>query len=225
MPNPRPHRVTLDVLAEQLEARPSETILDIGCGTGAVAGALARRKLSLCGIDPQRPLIEAARVAYPDVEFTIGKAVSLPYETGRFRHAFMLNALHHVPAAEMLRALREALRVVRDRVVIIEPLAEGPFFEVIRIVDDETELRALAQAALTRGIDDGLFKLETTFEWEDLRHYDTIEAIGKRIIAADPERQAVVLQKLDEIARAAAPFQSGDTFVLPQPHRAHVLKN
>ena len=35
-------------------------------------------------------------------------------------------------------------------VYVAEPLAEGNFFELTRMVDDETEVRAAAQAALAK---------------------------------------------------------------------------
>ena len=39
---------------------------------------------------------------------------------------------------------------------VAEPLAEGEFFELTRMVDDETEVRAAAQAALAEASDAGL---------------------------------------------------------------------
>ena len=44
---------------------------------------------------------------------------------------------------------------------IAEPLAEGAFFELTRMVDDETEVRAGAQAALARAADAGLERATT----------------------------------------------------------------
>lgn len=50
-----------DALVEAVATRPASRILDIGCGTGSVVRALARRGHRCTGIDISEAMIEAAR--------------------------------------------------------------------------------------------------------------------------------------------------------------------
>ncbi len=50
-----------DALVEAVAAQPASRILDIGCGTGSVVRALARRGHRCTGIDISEAMIEAAR--------------------------------------------------------------------------------------------------------------------------------------------------------------------
>jgi len=61
-----------------------------------------------------------------------------------------MKSFHHLPVAAMRPALTEAARVLAPggRLVAVEPLPEGTFFELTRLADDETEVRAAAYAAL-----------------------------------------------------------------------------
>jgi SAM-dependent methyltransferase len=51
-----------------LEPAPA-TVLDAGCGTGRVAVELARRGITVVGVDVERLMLEHARRAAPDVEW------------------------------------------------------------------------------------------------------------------------------------------------------------
>ncbi len=86
----------------------------------------------------------------------------------------------------MRAALREAVRVSAGPVLVIEPLAEGSFFEAVRLVDDETEVRALAQAALTDAITAGDVTLVRMEEYEDHRAFSGPEALLRKIVEVDP---------------------------------------
>lgn len=125
-------------------------VLDIGCGQGALARRLLREGLAVTGIDPAPDAIAAAQETAPEARFTVAGAEALPFDPGRFDACIFLNSLHHVPVPLMGQALREALRVLRPggEVIVIEPLAEGPYFEVMRPVEDETEIRRAAMAAI-----------------------------------------------------------------------------
>lgn len=125
-------------------------VLDIGCGHGALARNLARAGYAVTGIDPEAEAIAAARRAVPEARFETCGAEALPFAAASFDACVFLNSLHHVPVPLMRRALRAALRVLRPRgeVIIVEPLAEGAFFEVMRPVEDETEIRRAAIEAI-----------------------------------------------------------------------------
>ena len=51
----------IDWIAQQTGARPGETLVDIGCGTGISARQLAERGYRVIGIDPNEDMLRAAK--------------------------------------------------------------------------------------------------------------------------------------------------------------------
>ena len=222
----RPVRTSLSVIEDALGPLEGKHVLDLGCGHGALAKALVRRGAEVTGVDPQIEAVEAAEQAVPEARFVQAGAEHLPHRDGLFDAVVILNALHHVPAPLMRAALREAVRVSAGPVLVIEPLAEGSFFEAVRLVDDETEVRALAQAALTDAIAAGDVTLVRMEEYEDRRAFSGPEALLRKIVEVDPARAEIAARRAPEVVevvRAVAEPQ-GEGFVLIQPHRAHLLR-
>jgi len=58
-----------DVLLDLLAAQPGERILDIGCGTGHQAAALAAVGAQVVGVDADPAMLATAREQHPDVRF------------------------------------------------------------------------------------------------------------------------------------------------------------
>ena len=85
-----------------LAARPSERILDIGCGDGALTEQLASTGALLTGIDPSPEMIEAARARNLDARCISATALDFHEE---FDAAFSNAALHWNPRAEQPIAL------------------------------------------------------------------------------------------------------------------------
>ena len=101
----------------------SELALDSGCGTGALAFALAEHVGEAVGVDQREDYLEAARANAPkNVRFVQGDAMSLPFEYGSFDIAGCLRILHHVRRPEL--AVSELARVTRPggRVLIVDQL-------------------------------------------------------------------------------------------------------
>ncbi len=169
-------------------------ILDIGCGSGALAATLQAGGADVTGLDPNPAAIEAARSQAPAATFYLAAAEALPFQDEAFDAAIIVNALHHVPAEDMDRALAEARRVIRTAgvIVVIEPLAEGSSFEAMRLIDDETEIRRLAQQALARAAASQLFKSVATGLHTWRREFPDAAAVLKGAVTVDPARQAAI---------------------------------
>ncbi|MGP4041942.1 class I SAM-dependent methyltransferase [Gracilibacillus sp. D59] len=68
-------------LAELLE--PDMTVLDVGCGTGAITSGIAEAvgaNGKVVGIDNNPTLLDTARKRYPKITFEIADIYNLPYE-------------------------------------------------------------------------------------------------------------------------------------------------
>jgi SAM-dependent methyltransferase len=65
---------------------PGMRALDVGCGPGALTGALAARlgARGVCGVDPSQPFVDACRARQPGVDVVVGTAEALPFGDGEF---------------------------------------------------------------------------------------------------------------------------------------------
>ena len=128
------------------------SLIDVGCGGGALARALAERGATVLGVEPDPVQAKRNREA-PETEgvtFVEGRAESLPADDGSVDGVIFGRSLHHVPQAAMRPALTEARRVLAPGgfVYVMEPVMEGPFSAVIKPFHDETEVRAQAREAV-----------------------------------------------------------------------------
>lgn len=221
----RPQGTALEVIEDWLGPLNGMSILDIGCGHGALARALTARSARVHGIDPGAEAIAAARAAVPEASFTEAGAEALPFADASFDAAIFLNSLHHVPAELMAAALGAALRVSRGPVLVVEPLAEGSYFEVLRPVEDETAIRALAQEALSACLARGGARLIRRLDYDDVRHVAGVVGFLARAVAVDPARRDAAERHRDTVeallARWGVPEAEG--IRLAQPHRALLL--
>jgi len=96
-------------------------LLEVGCGTGSLALAMARRwpGRRVVGIDLADPYIAYARArsAGPSPIFEVGDAGRLPYREGGFAGAAAQLVLNFVP--DPLAALREMRRVTQHGGVLV----------------------------------------------------------------------------------------------------------
>jgi SAM-dependent methyltransferase len=92
--------------------RGDERALDVGCGAGALAYALAPLVGEVIGIDASEELVNVAREhAPPGCTFVVGDAEALPFPYGDFDLVGCLRVLHHVRRPELVVA--EIARVTR----------------------------------------------------------------------------------------------------------------
>ena len=109
-----------------LESGATGSVLDVGTGTGLFAEAFSRRGLEVTGVDVNPEMLAAARRYVPKGNFREGTAESLPYPEGSFDFVFLGLVLHE--SDEPLKALKEARRVARQQVGILEwPYQDGAF--------------------------------------------------------------------------------------------------
>jgi ubiquinone/menaquinone biosynthesis C-methylase UbiE len=107
-----------NVLIDQLDPRPGQRILEIGCGTGNLALRVKQRQsgAEVTGLDPDRAALEHARRKAARRGVTVrwdhGFAEQLPYEDGAFDRVLSALMLHHLSAETRIAALRESLRVL-----------------------------------------------------------------------------------------------------------------
>ena len=88
-----------DILRE-LKKEPFGSLLDCGCGTGAVLALLHKRfpDRSCTGIDLSEQMIEVARKTLPaDVKLLVGDCENLPFPENSFDVVLCSHSFHHYP--------------------------------------------------------------------------------------------------------------------------------
>lgn len=152
-------------------ARPDseDVCLDVACGTGLVARALAVRTRHVTALDATPEMLATGK-AQADVEgvanvvFQRGDAARLPFLDDSFSLVISRFSLHHVAepdqvAAEMVRVCRAAGRVVVADMVVRPELPGDP--DRVERLRDPSHGRMLAAEAIVRLLTSAGSALET----------------------------------------------------------------
>lgn len=109
-----------EVLDFVSEIPSGDLVLDIGCGHGRHARALALTGHFVLGVDFSRRLLSigkretSATREFRVIEWLAGDATSLPFADNTIDAAVSIAVLHHLPSrAERVRALSEVARVLK----------------------------------------------------------------------------------------------------------------
>jgi SAM-dependent methyltransferase len=83
-------------LADLVEVRPGQRVLDVGCGPGALTAELVGRvgAASVSAVDPSEPFVAAAKARQPDVDVRRAAAEDLPFEDDVFDAAIAQLVVH-----------------------------------------------------------------------------------------------------------------------------------
>jgi ubiquinone/menaquinone biosynthesis C-methylase UbiE len=95
-----------------------ENVLDVGTGTGLFAEAFVGRSLKVSGVDVNPEMLAMARQFVPGGDFHTGNVEKLPFPDDTFDLVFLGLVLHE--SGDLLKTLKEVLRVTRQKVCILE---------------------------------------------------------------------------------------------------------
>jgi len=105
------------MMAKELDLRPEDELLEVGCGSAVLLAEHAAHVRYVAGLDASEIQVRmarerlAGRIAAGTAEIVLGDAMTLPWEGGRFSVVGCLNCLKFVP--DPTKALREMHRVLR----------------------------------------------------------------------------------------------------------------
>jgi putative AdoMet-dependent methyltransferase len=92
---------------------PGETGLDIGTGTGNLAGKMLDRGAIMTGIDQSREMLRTCRWKYPQMHVKLGNFLALPFADQSFDFVVSSFAFHHLGPDQQELALGEIQRVLK----------------------------------------------------------------------------------------------------------------
>lgn len=139
----------------EIDIKEYDSVLDIGCGTGALCKTLSDDGLSVTGVDTSLGMLNQARKKLKDsrVELVhIDPDDSLPFKDKSFDLVITSYVAHGLQREERLELYREMRRIARKTVIIhdynkerallttvIEWLERGDYFNFIKIAREEME--------------------------------------------------------------------------------------
>jgi ubiquinone/menaquinone biosynthesis C-methylase UbiE len=139
-------------------------VIELGCGAADLARRLLAKgivsSVTALEVDERQHRANLASPAPPQLHFLRGGAEAIPLPDAQFDVALMLKSLHHVPLAQLDRALQEIRRVLvpGSHLYVSEPVYAGDFNEIVRLFHDEGTVRAAAYQAMMRAIRDHTFE-------------------------------------------------------------------
>jgi len=121
-------------------------VLDLGCGGGFMAVALAERGATVTGVDRSAGAIAAARrhaeALQLDIDYRAASGESLPFADGAFDIVVCVDVLEHVEDRE--RVLCEILRVLRpDGLFLFDTINRTPIASLVMVTIGEQVVRLL----------------------------------------------------------------------------------
>lgn len=121
-------------------ARPGLAALDLACGTGDIAFALADRGAGTVGLDITPRMLQLARARRPGVPLVAGDMMALPFASGSFDIVTTGYGIRNVPVIQP--AVAEIARVLRPGGVLLSldfnrpanPLVRGVYLGYLTVV-------------------------------------------------------------------------------------------
>jgi SAM-dependent methyltransferase len=227
-----PAEVNTDLsVLERLIKPGRKDVVDIGCGGGALVRGLTALGARVVGIEiSEEQLAPAlARDGGSGARYLVGRAQELPLPDESADVAIFMRTLHHVPAADLTRALREARRVLRadGLVYVAEPLPQGDYFALTSLIENELEARTAARQALAQAELAGLDRV-TTVDYDVRLCIPGLAAYRARIVSVDSVRAAIFDTRHAAIAEAferlGEPGDEPGERCFLQPTRTEVLR-
>ncbi|WP_202887085.1 methyltransferase domain-containing protein [Cohnella zeiphila] len=104
---------TLRTVADWVAPRPGERGLDIGTGTGNLAGLFLEKGIEMAGIDQSKEMLRRCRSKFPSMETKLGNVLAIPFLDRSFDFAVSSFALRHLSEEQLPLALEEIRRVLK----------------------------------------------------------------------------------------------------------------
>lgn len=144
---------TVEIVKSEMDISSFDTVIDVGCGTGALCSVLKDKGMNVTGIDPVIKMLNIA-MSKPEnkgIEFIQANALDgLPFKQKSFDVAIASYVAHGLVEEERKRMYAEMSRITRNYVIIhdynnkrsilttiVEWLEGGDYFHFIKNAEPE----------------------------------------------------------------------------------------
>lgn len=141
----------------------SDTVVDVGAGTGVYA-ELVPPEAAYVGVDVDAGKLARIVERWPMRQTVVADATKLPFSDASFEHGICIALAHHLDDEGLDRLVDELARVVRQRVLFVDPVWD-PRSRRGRL------LWRIDRGAYPRLETDLVHALERRFEIDLCRHY------------------------------------------------------
>lgn len=141
--------------ARELNLVGNESILDVGCGTGALCSVLHEAGFSVTGVDPAQNMLAVAKrqPENEDIRFLQADALEqLPFADKSFDLSIASYVAHGLQKSERMKLYSEMRRITKEKVILfdynqnrslttslVEWLERGDYFRFIKNPKGEME--------------------------------------------------------------------------------------
>ncbi len=138
---------------KDLDIREYKSVLDIGCGTGALCYVLYTKGLKPVGVDASEKMVEIAKRKLRDTEIEIYKVnpnIAFPFKDNSFDIVISSYLAHGLKKNDRIKLYKEASRLAKEKIIfhdynknrallttLIEWLERGDYFNFIKVAEDE----------------------------------------------------------------------------------------
>lgn len=149
------YKKIIDRINPEFDMTKYNSVLDVGCGTGALSNVLYDKGLSVTGVDPSEGMLKQAQKRRRDKDIKLIKIIpgkKLPFPDNSFDIAISSYVAHGFKSEERIKFYKEMKRVAKEYVIlhdyndtrniittIIEWLENGDYFNFIKVAKGELE--------------------------------------------------------------------------------------
>lgn len=219
----------LDLLQTLVKLDEHPRIIELGCGAAELSRKLLARRpeceITALEVDERQ---NAKNLLEPmeRLHFVPAGAQAIPRPAQAFDLALMLKSLHHVPLDLMAQALSEVHRVLRPGglLYVSEPVFAGALNEIMRLFNDEEQVRAAALRAVQAAAQSGAWEQlsETVFEMPV--HYRDFAEFERRMISVTYLTHSVDATTLEAMRARFEPHMTIDGAHFVRPMRVNLLR-
>lgn len=206
------------------------SVVDVGCGDGHFTRFMASEGADVIGVECSPEQLERAR-KQPRIgneRYINGVGENLPVAPEQCDLVTFFNSLHHVPVGSQMKALIDARRALRQdgMVYVAEPVAEGPAFEFLLPLEDETDVRAAAYQAIKDSISTGLAALQEIFYLCAVNYpdFETFEDAAIRVSPARADKMQAIRHDMYDRFHQLGIEELDGSYSFNQPMRVNLFQ-
>lgn len=144
---------TILKVKDEIDITKYKTVLDIGCGTGALSYVLYKKGLKVTGVDIAEKMVEKSKAKLENTDVEIHKVdpnENFPFPDKSFDIVISSYVVHGLKEDQRIDLYKEASRLAKEKVIfhdynknrgilttIIEWLERGDYFNFIKVAETE----------------------------------------------------------------------------------------